>query len=200
LRRTRSTGPRCFEPGRPNYHNEIPLDCGTDRDGSGWLPVSERVVEGKMRARLTMAATLAGALVAVAGATSSAENADQQTPPAGEPSTFVAILDNQVVQGILGKEVRSTAGESMGRVVDVLVDRNGKARGAVIDFGGFLGVGSRKVVVEWSALHFDPSAKVDRITIDLNRDQVKAAPEYKDGKPVMAVGSLRVPGSREPEF
>ena len=45
----------------------------------------------------------------------------------------------------------------MGRIVDVIVDRAGTVRAAVIDFGGFLGVGSRKIVVDWSALHFGAS-------------------------------------------
>jgi len=58
----------------------------------------------------------------------------------------------------------------------------------VIDFGGFLGVGSRKVVVDWAALHFPPAGQQDPIT-DLARDQVNAAPEYKPGQPVVVLGS-----------
>ena len=56
--------------------------------------------------------------------------------------------------GMLGRDVRSAADENMGRIVDVIVDRAGQVRAAVIDFGGFLGVGSRKIVVDWNALHF----------------------------------------------
>lgn len=104
-----------------------------------------------------------------------------------------AVLDQQEVQSILGRDVHSTAGEDLGRIVDVLVDRAGQMRGAVIDFGGFLGVGSRKIVVDWGALHFSPSDPDDHITLDLTRDQVKAAPEYKSGQPVVVVGALRGP-------
>jgi len=50
---------------------------------------------------------------------------------------------------ILGKSVKGAAGEDMGRVVDILVDADGQPRAAVIDFGGFLGVGSRKIAVDW---------------------------------------------------
>ena len=79
----------------------------------------------------------------------------------------------------------------MGRIVDVLVDRSGEVRAAIIDFGGFLGVGSRKIAVDWSALHFPPPGKSGaRIALDLNRDQVNAAPEYQDGKPVVVLGAL----------
>jgi hypothetical protein len=67
----------------------------------------------------------------------------------------------------------------MGRIVDVIVDRAGLVRAAVIDFGGFLGDGSRKIVVDWNALHFGRVAnKSDSITLELTKDQVTAAPEY----------------------
>ena len=108
----------------------------------------------------------------------------------------MTILPNHEVQGILGREVLSSTGENMGRIVDVLVDRSGLVRAAIIDFGGFLGVGSRKIAVEWSAMHFPPPVQADaKISLELTRDQVKAAPEYQDGKPVVVLGAL---GKLEP--
>src|SRR3954451_24775299 len=73
--------------------------------------------------------------------------AKAQTPEAAEPS--VTILGSRQAQSVLGKEVRSSADENLGRIVDVIVDRSGRVRAAVIDFGGFLGVGSRKIAVDW---------------------------------------------------
>jgi hypothetical protein len=111
--------------------------------------------------------------------------------PSGAPrEPTVTVLDNRDVQGILGREVRSTADENMGRMVDVIVDRTGQVRAAIIDFGGFLGVGSRKIAVAWNALRFSPNAnKVERIGLELTRDQVRAAPEYKEDKPVVVLGA-----------
>ncbi len=108
----------------------------------------------------------------------------------GADDTGKTVLPYQDVQAVLGKEVRSSADEDMGRIVDVLVDQAGHVRAAVIDFGGFLGVGNRKVVVDWSALHFAPADQPDRISLDLTRNQVKQAPEYKPGKPVVVLGAL----------
>ncbi len=96
---------------------------------------------------------------------------------------------------MLGKDVKSAKGEDMGRIVDVIVDWSGQTRAAIIDFGGFLGVGSRRIAVDWSALHFEPQQKGDQITLDLTRDQVKAAPEYKEDKPVVVLGPS---GATEP--
>ncbi len=99
------------------------------------------------------------------------------------------IVDLEGVHGLLGKEVRSATGEHMGRIVNVLIDGKGKPRAAVIDFGGFLGVGIRKIAVDWDALQFSPYQTYERITVALTRDQVKAAPEFKDEQPnVQAIG------------
>src|SRR6516165_10183381 len=68
----------------------------------------------------------------------------------------VTVLNTHEVEGILGRQVLGADDENMGRIVDVIVDRSGRVRAAVIDFGGFLGVGSRKIAVDWSALHFPP--------------------------------------------
>lgn len=104
-------------------------------------------------------------------------------------STSPSVIDQGHVEAVLGKEVVSSLGEKMGRIIDILVDRNGRVRGAVIDFGGFLGVGVRKIVVDWRDLHFSPSEHTSRISVDLTRDQVKAAPEFQEGKPVVVVGA-----------
>jgi hypothetical protein len=105
-----------------------------------------------------------------------------------EPS--VTVLGSLQAQGVLGREVRSNVNENMGRIVDVIVDRAGHVRAAIIDFGGFLGVGSRKIAVDWNALRFHPDgAKRDVVTLELTRDQVKAAPEYKDKQPVVVLGA-----------
>ena len=110
----------------------------------------------------------------------------------------VVILKSHELEGILGKEVRSATGEDMGRIVDVVVDPSGQVRAAVIDFGGFLGVGSRKIVVDWNALHFGAIAnKSDNITLDLSKEQVTAAPEYKEDAPIVVLGAS---GSLQPLY
>jgi hypothetical protein len=137
------------------------------------------------------------AAFAADGPDTSEAPAPAQTSPANPPATpEVTILNKHEVEGVLGREVRSATDENMGRIVDVLVDRSGQVRAAIIDFGGFLGVGSRKIAVDWNALHFPaPDKPRSRITLDLSRDQVNAAPEYQQGKPVVVLGAL---GKLEP--
>ena len=112
------------------------------------------------------------------------------------PPPSVTVIRAADARGILGRDVRSTAGENMGRIVDVIVDRSGTVRAAVIDFGGFLGVGSRKIVVDWNALHFGQvTNKKESMTLELTLEQVKAAPEYKEDTPIVVLGAT---GSLQP--
>jgi PRC-barrel domain protein len=146
---------------------------------------------------------LGSLLVGIAAVASHAENeappappataAKETTPPAAQkepvPPPSVTVIAPHEAHGVLGRDVRSPADENMGRIVDVIVDRTGTVRAAVIDFGGFLGVGSRKSVVDWSALHFGHVAdKKDSITLELTKAQVAAAPEYKEDTPIVVLG------------
>jgi PRC-barrel domain len=116
------------------------------------------------------------------------ESGKTPAEPSREPT--MTVLDHRDVQGVLGKEVRSAADENMGRVVDVIVDQTGRVRAAIIDFGGFLGVGSRKIAVAWNALRFPVNTKKgEHVALELTRDQVRAAPEYKQDKPVVVLGA-----------
>lgn len=108
--------------------------------------------------------------------------------PAVPPGTPATVLDTQDYDGVLGKPVRSVAGEDMGRIIDIIVDKDGRPRAAIIDFGGFLGVGSRKIAVDWRALHFSADNKPGRAVLQLNRNQVRVSPEYKPGDPIVVLG------------
>jgi hypothetical protein len=118
------------------------------------------------------------------------------TPKDGAPPPSVTIIGASDAHGVLGRDVLSAANEDMGRIVDVIVDRSGRVRAAVIDFGGFLGVGSRKIVVDWNAMRFGEIVnKKDSITLELTKAQVAAAPEYKEDTPMVVLGAS---GSLQP--
>jgi hypothetical protein len=134
-----------------------------------------------------------------ANAPSSPQQQDGAAPAAPKepaPPPSVTIINATEARGVLGRDVRSSSDEDMGRIVDVIVDRQGMVRAAVIDFGGFLGVGSRKIVVDWNALHFGRVAnKGESITLELTKEQVMAAPEYKEDTPIVVLGAA---GSLQP--
>jgi hypothetical protein len=116
----------------------------------------------------------------------------KKPPPPPPPAPQVAetppdaIVDAKVeplpvsVMSILGKKVQSPKGDDLGRVVDVLADSGGRVRVAIIDFGGFLGVGDRKIAVDWPLLRFNPDRSDPSLLLTVTREKLKAAPEYKD--------------------
>jgi len=99
--------------------------------------------------------------------------------PAEKPVPAPARIAKIAAAGILGRKVLGPDGREIGRVVDVLVDAGSNPRAAVIDFGGFMGVGTRRVAVDWSDLTFPPTGGGD-IKLDLTEDQIKNAPAYTD--------------------
>lgn len=119
--------------------------------------------------RTAQAVTLAFLAVAFAPAARAAD----EPPPAS-----VQKVAPETAEAILGRRVTDPEGKELGRLVDVLVDENGQPQAAVIDFGGFMGVGNRKVAVHWSSLRFKPSDGKHRIVLEMTQDQIKAAPEY----------------------
>lgn len=107
-----------------------------------------------------------------------------EPPPASQEIIYMGEATS-----ILGRAVIGPNNDQVGRIADVLVDDQGQPRAAVIDIGGFLGIGQRRIAVAWRALHFLTSAKHPQIRIDLTIDQIKATPEWKvmskpEGPPV----------------
>src|SRR5579872_23833 len=101
------------------------------------------VVRCAVRAAVSagMAALLSAAPIAFAAEAPKAPEAPPAKPPAEEESKLKHLAPAEAAS-VLGRPVRGPDGKDIGRVVDVLVDQAGHPRAAVIDFGGFMGVGS----------------------------------------------------------
>jgi len=118
---------------------------------------------------------------------------------AAPPPAPVEQVAPETAMSIMGVTIQGPAGKDIGRLADVLVGQNGQPVAAVIDFGGFLGVGNRKVAVDWKSLKFSPGHKGHQITLELAPDQVRAAPDYKDQRPAPVVKSdATKPGAGKP--
>jgi sporulation protein YlmC with PRC-barrel domain len=110
-------------------------------------------------------------------------------PPVVVPAVQLAPAE---LTGLLGHAVVDAEGAELGRIVDLLVDNQGQVRAVVVDVGGFMGVGNRKVAVAWSALRFAASEKGPVISILIPPDRIKSWADYIVGRPVAILGT---PGS-----
>lgn len=77
---------------------------------------------------------------------------------------------------VVGSSVVNDANETIGKIDDLLVSRDGKQPYAVLSVGGFLGIGTRLVVVPYDTLKF-----VDQKVIlpGGTKEGLKMLPEFK---------------------
>lgn len=116
--------------------------------------------------------------------------------PVPSAPKVVQQLPPDRAEAILGRAVAGHDGKTLGRLIDVLVDAAGTPVAAVIDFGGFLGVGNRRIAVRWDTLHFAPSDPQRAVMLDMTPDDLKAVPAYTDPtKPAPVVTSEPAPGA-----
>jgi hypothetical protein len=114
-----------------------------------------------------------GAVVRAATPPSPLQGAEKPLPPK------VKTVVRSRAQGILGQPVLDAKGDTIGHVVDVLIDPEGQPQAAVIEFAGFLGLGNRDVAVDWKALRFIMQNGQILIRVALEPAALKAMPLYK---------------------
>ena len=83
------------------------------------------------------------------------------------------------VSHIIGASVRNPQNESVGEVEDLIMDKGGDVKAAIVSVGGFLGIGERWVAVSFDSLNLQQDGKNWRVILNTTRDQLKSAPEFK---------------------
>jgi hypothetical protein len=134
------------------------------------------------------AQTAAGPDQAGSQATSTDPTKATSSDPTHAPASNgaeTALIKGEVLESVLGREVQTAGEENMGRIIDVLADRNCRVEAAVIEFGGFLGIGTRKIAIAWSALSYDDQRKPPTLILNMTRDQLNKLPEYKPHEPAV---------------
>ena len=76
-----------------------------------------------------------------------------------------------------GTNVYNLRGEKLGHVEDIMLDKaSGRARYAVMSFGGCLGIGDKHWPLPWSSLNYDTSK--DGFVVDLDKEKLEKALSY----------------------
>jgi len=78
-----------------------------------------------------------------------------------------------------GTKVYNAAGEKLGSVYDVMIDkRSGKAEYAIMSFGGFLGIGDSYHPLPWHLLNYDE--RQGGYVVNLDPSRLEGAPHYRE--------------------
>jgi sporulation protein YlmC with PRC-barrel domain len=79
------------------------------------------------------------------------------------------------VSKVLGTKVQNPAGQKIGQVEDVILDKQSNhIMFAVLSFGGFLGVGEKYYPVPWSSLDYDENH--NSYVVEYTKEQLEGAP------------------------
>jgi hypothetical protein len=110
-------------------------------------------------------------------------------PPAiAAGSSFVELKDNDTIVGglnqkvgdVTGMDIYGADGKKIGDVDNVLGDAAGKAQAVTVDVGGFLGVGTREVVLPLSKLTQGPEK--DRLNTGLTKAEIEKLEDWRAAK------------------
>ncbi|WP_157220856.1 PRC-barrel domain-containing protein [Flavisphingomonas formosensis] len=93
-----------------------------------------------------------------------------------ETSTLIA--SNKVE----GTSVYNREGEKLGSIYNFMVDKvSGEVEYAVLQFGGFLGLGSDYYPLPWEMLTYEPQQ--GGYVVDIDKETLRDAPHYANDEP-----------------
>ena len=122
--------------------------------------------------KTTIVVAIAAALL-LAPVTARAQSAEGNFITVQPPGQWLATH-------FIGAAVLNEAGETVGDINDLLLDKTGRIVNVVLGVGGFLGVGEKNVAVPYAALQITVDASSRRvIKIALSKAELQAAPVFK---------------------
>jgi sporulation protein YlmC with PRC-barrel domain len=137
------------------------------------MTLSGKTLSKEIDMKSFLAAAFAATLVlAPAGALAQTSKSD----------TFVTVQpsDQWLASQFIGQGVSNDAGEVVGDINDLLLDKSGKIVNVVIGVGGFLGIGEKNVAIPYDALAITADGNGKRvIKAPLSRERLHSAPDFR---------------------
>ena len=95
-------------------------------------------------------------------------------------TTTTTITSGNIISSdhVEGTHVYNTTGDKLGSVDDLMIDKHsGQVRYAVLEFGGFLGMGTDRYPMPWSMLKYDTA--MEGYVVPLDKAKLEKAPRYQ---------------------
>jgi PRC-barrel domain len=105
----------------------------------------------------------------------------QSAAPANPPEGFVTQQQSdRLASRLIGLNIRNPANETVGEIYDIVLTDANAIRAYIVSVGGFLGIGTRYVAIDPKAIAINRQDEKNwTATMNVNKDQLRAAPEYK---------------------
>jgi hypothetical protein len=94
---------------------------------------------------------------------------------------FVAQQEgDRFASRLVGLNIQNPNDENIGEIYDIVLTEAGAIRAYIVSVGGFLGMGTRYVALDPKAITLTRQDEKNwKATVNANKDQLRAAPEYK---------------------
>ena len=136
-------------------------------------------------------ATLTAVFTAIVSAAAPAAYAQTSTLPATQAAVTSHIIQSDEVRAskIIGSTVYDRENRNIGKVTDLVLNKNGTVDVVVLDVGSFLGMGGKYVAVQISDVKTDNN----RLTLDRTKEQLQQMAAYQLENPDTGAGTSTSP-------
>jgi sporulation protein YlmC with PRC-barrel domain len=97
----------------------------------------------------------------------------------------MADADGHIASTLMGASVYNSPdknGKTIGKVDDLVIDKGGKITSLVVGVGGFLGIGSKDVAIDYSQVKWEQGNGSWWIIVPTTTEELKSLPDF-DPKP-----------------
>jgi sporulation protein YlmC with PRC-barrel domain len=113
-----------------------------------------------------------GLFLALAPSQAFAEGPTLTTPIRNEDGTINSSR-------LIGLNVENGDGNRVGEIDEIVLTEDGNIQGIVIDVGGFLGIGTHPVLLNWRDVTFSGAQDDVKALVNATKDRLKALPAYE---------------------
>lgn len=116
------------------------------------------------------------------GTADMAADTDPEADPMDVPEGYEAAqVDELTTEDVTGTSVFDSADNNIGEVDELIVTEDGKIEAAIIDVGGFLGIGEHSVRIGMDKVQMlrDGETGDLRVRVNESRETLEAMPEYE---------------------
>jgi len=89
------------------------------------------------------------------------------------------LAERLAIEAWQKQSVYDLADQKIGRVVDLVIKKDGAVPAAIVSVGGFLGIATKYVAVPFTAFQATPAERRPHLVLDTNRKALRSAPAFE---------------------